>query len=426
MVPERLHLTEIVFGNNGDVGAIRERLKHASFDSVAKSFPADGVDLGFADRGWFSRDQLTDAGYAAAAPLAVGGTAEIAVDYQHGFVHVEEVREQMTCDQAIARYPDDEWAYTTRGSARFDAGDRAGAIADYTTLIGINPKTYEGHYGRAYAYYVDGKYKEALDDINSDMAPSGRGDADMLRGLIQEARGDDDLATASEAGALAQYHGRGEDESWAQYALGLAYENLGYFGAAIDEFDIVLKKTQNSDVLASRAFAWFAQGNVANAETDFRSASRVGPTLSRPYLGFAVMSFARGDATSALRYAQHAFANDPHDVYAALWVLVCKRALRQTPQLARGESLIKSAVWPAAALKVFLGFSPATALEAAASSPDPFTHRIQLCEARFYGAVYMLANDSAHALPRLRLAAAECPYREYERTAAEQLLRLHK
>src|SRR5471030_555913 len=94
MVPERLHLTELVFSNNAAVPAIRERLKSESFAAVAKSISADNV----ADRGWFSRDQLREAGYAAATKLTTGGLVEIGDNFQHGFVHVDEIREIMTCD----------------------------------------------------------------------------------------------------------------------------------------------------------------------------------------------------------------------------------------------------------------------------------------------------------------------------------------
>jgi tetratricopeptide (TPR) repeat protein len=425
MVPERLRLTGII-ADPSYGAAIAQRLKHEPFEKVAKTLPADDPKVGFATLGWITREQLKGTDKAPAAALHVGGTAAIDSGAFREFVHLQEVRPAMTCDRAIVRYPDDEWALNARASTEMQAGNRRGALADYSTVIRLNPTSYDARYGRAVAYYVDGNFDAALVDAGEAVsANGGKGDGHMLLGLIEEARGDDDLATADEADALAQYHGRMQDDTPARYALGVAYKNLGYFAAAIDEFDATLQKLPtDTNALLSRGFAWFASGDLVKAKTDFLAAAQAQPSQGRAHLALALLSFATGDTAAARAYAQQASRLDRHDAYAALWVLVSERALNHAFRLAPGETVDAFTRWPAPAITVFLDRAPVASLEASSSSSDPFTRSIRLCEARFYGALYALAGgDDVRGVPLLRLAAGECPYREQERAVAQQMLR---
>jgi len=426
MVPERLHLTGII-ADPAYGGAIAQRLKHETFDRVAKTLPADDPKVGFATIGWITREQLKGTEMAPVAALHVGGTAAIDAGFLREFVHVQEVRPAMTCDRAIARYPDDEWALNARASTEMQAGNRRGALADYSTVIRLNPTSYDARYGRAVAYYVDGNFDAALGDAGEAVsANGGKGDGHMLLGLIEEARGDDDLATADEADALAQYHGRMQDDTPARYALGVAYKNLGYFAAAVDEFDAMLQKLPtDTTALRSRGFAWFASGDLVKAKADFLAAAQAQPSEGRTQLALALLGFATGDTAAVRNYSHQASRVDPHDAYAALWVLVTERALDRAARPAPGDARSAFTDWPAPAINVFLDRTPAASLDAAAASPDPFTQSIRSCEARFYGALYALtAGDEARGLPLLRLAAAECPYREEERAVARAMLRV--
>ncbi len=441
MVPERLHFSEIIVDRTR-AGTIAQRLKHESYDTVAKSLPPDGTAAGYLyDIGWITREQLDAANdgplarlmlyakaeRAAAASLQVGGTTTVDAGAQQEFVHLDEIRPKMICDRAVARFPNDQTALITRAIWELQEGNRRAAVADFSTVIRLDPKSYMGHYGRASAYYGERNYQAALADVNAALVgPTGGADSYTLLGLIEEAQGDDDLATADEAFAITQYRGYGADDSEARYALGLAYKDLGYFAAAIEEFDATLKKNPSKTfAYLSRGFAWFARGDLVKAKADFVAASHAQPKFGAPYVDLAMLSFTTGDAAAALGYAQRALTDDPHDAYAALWVLVSSRALHHAARLANAETFATSTAWPAAAIRVFLGRVPVDSLEAAASSSDALTQRNQLCEARFYHAVYLLADgDSAQALPLLRLAVRECPYREYERATAQQMLRL--
>jgi hypothetical protein len=105
-------------------------------------------------------------------------------------------------------------------------------------------------------------------------------------------------------------------------------------------------------------------------------------------------------------------------------MLLTSRALHRAPPLANADRFAGQREWPAPAIRVFLDRAPVDSLEAAAASPDALTARMQLCEARFYGGAYRLAGgDRTGALDALRQAVRDCPYREHERAAAQQMVR---
>ncbi len=427
-VPERLHLTA-VGGYGAQAPAIALRVKREGFAAVAKSLPRDDPTVGVSDRGWISRDDLAQVGVPATALTKVGATAEVEPGSPIvSFVHVDEIRPAGTCDAVIAQYPDDATALLTRAETRRAAGDLGGASADYAALVRSDPKSYYGHYGLATVHYSERDFTRALADVDAALSGNVAGagaDAYALKAMIEEARGDDDLATADAAFAIAQYHGRMQDDSQARYVLGLAYAHLGYYEAATEEFDAaVTAHPAYSYPYISRAFAWFARGDVAKAKSDLLAATNAEPKFSQAFVDVAMLDFATGDATGALGAAQHALLLNAHDPYAALWLLLASRALHRAPALPNADALASDSPWPAAAIRVFLERAPASGLVAAAASPDPFTASTQLCEARFYGAAYRLSGgDKAGALPALRQAASECPFREHERVAAQQLLR---
>jgi tetratricopeptide (TPR) repeat protein len=424
IVPERWHMTAIF--DSSSAGTIAQRLKRESFTAVAKSIPADGTEVGFSDLGWVTRSELEAGDAALAASLRARQTAETHLGIVRQFYHLEAVRAKMSCDDALARDAADPLALLTRARWHPEAGRRRAAIADYSAVLRRDPKAYAALYGRASASYAEGDYAAALADARAAVsANGGSGDAHTLLALIEEARGDDDLATAEAGDAIAQYRGRMADDSGARYALGVAYENLGNFAAAIDEFNAVLKKQTGTPARTARGFAWFSRGDLAKATDDFVAASREKPAAELPYLALATLNLAKGDAAASLGYARRALTASPHGAYAALWVLVASRSLHRDVPLADVETFAASSAWPAPAIRVFLGRAPVDSLEAAASSPVAFVQRLQRCEARFYGAVYLLtAGDRAKGLPLLRTAAGECPYREYERAAAETMVRL--
>lgn len=405
-----MDLSALLFTMNDDLAPVEKRLKNESFEAVGESLPQNYAK----EVGWFTADQIAGSQYAVAASLPAGGTARMKADY--GFVHVDEIRPQMTCDRAIAAYPRDPWPRLMRAALEAQTRNYADATADYRAATTVpDPKwAQSAYYGLASVYYAQHKYKVALSNVN-DAILSGSGEVYTLRAFIEEAMGDDDLATADAQQGYNQYNGPGRDTSPATYALATAYSDLGYFAASNEQADKVLKHhPASAENLLLRAFNEYSSGDLKNARADFNSASVSNPRMEQPYLGLAMLSFATGNTAAAIANARRAYAMYPQDDYAAIWTLITNPHAKVKTR--------PSDAWPGLVLCLFLNRWSIESLDAAASSADPFTQRMQLCEAHFYGGVYLLHHgDKSRAHSLLQSAAKDCPYRQYERTTAIQL-----
>jgi len=375
-----MHLSALVFSYDDDLAPIAKRLAAEGFDAVATSLPLNYVK----DVGWFTPQQLEGTKYAPAAALRVGETTRMTPALSPGFVHVDQRIPEMSCDRAIALHPEEMLPRLERAQLEVKRGSYAAAKADYLVAARSTDRriALTAQYGLAFIQYRSGDYRDAL--ASADVAvQSQSGDAYTLKALLEEAMGDDDLATADAAQGFNQYHGYEEDPSPATYALALAYSDLGYFAASNDELGTVLKQhPRDAQAMALRAFNAFSTGDLQSAKRDFSAAASLDPQMEEPYLGLAMLEYAKGGLAPAHRYAQRAAALFPHDVYTQLW------------------------------LQITSGHAPR---EPAHLKP---------CEPGFYAGIYALQHGrKQQADAMLRTAADTCPYREYERAEALQLLK---
>src|SRR5262245_40672190 len=58
------------------------------------------------------------------------------------------------------------WAYFSRGSAYYTRGDFDRAIADYSEVIRLDPKSASAYGGRGLAYFDKGDFDRAIADYN--------------------------------------------------------------------------------------------------------------------------------------------------------------------------------------------------------------------------------------------------------------------
>jgi len=378
-----MHLSALVFSYGDDLTPIAKRIAAEGFDAVAKSLPLNYSS----DVGWFALAQLAGTQYAPAAALHAGETTRMNPELSPGFVHVDQLIPEMSCDRAIELYPDDVVPRLERAQLEMKSGAYEAATSDYSIAArSTNPRFAQAaQYGLAYVQYREGDYGDALTDVDAAIASQG-GDAYTLKALIEEAMGDDDLATADAARGFDQYRGNLEDAWAATYALAEAYSDLGYFAASDDELHAVLKQhPRYALVLVALAFNEFSTGDVGGATRDFTAAAKADPSMEQPYLGLAMLAYAQGNSASAQRYAQQAYTLFPHDVYTKLWVLITAgRAPRRPP-----------------------GLKP--------------------CEPGFYAGIYALQHGlKQQGDAMLRAAAQACPYRDYERAEALQLLKAQR
>jgi hypothetical protein len=375
-----MHLSALQFSYDTDLAPIAKRLDAEGFDAVAKSLPLNYAN----DVGWFTPQQLANTQYAPAASLQAGGTARMNPELSPGFVHVDKLVPAMSCDRTIALQPGDALPRLARAQLEMREREYAAAKADYQVAAQSTDRriAQAANYGLASIAYLERDYQNALMSANAAVESNG-GDAFTLRALIEEAMGDDDLATADATQGFNQYNGSSLDPSPATYALAQAYSDLGFFAASDEQLDSLLKRhPRDEKALVLRAFNEFSAGDAHGAARDFTAALNGTARMEQPYLGLAMLDYSKGNFASAERYARQAVARFPHDDYAKVWLLIAT------------------------------GHAPAQ------------TSHLNACETAFYAGVFALQSGLAQrGTALLRSAANACPYNEYERAAALELLR---
>lgn len=375
-----MHISALIFSYTRNLAPIAKRLATQPFDVVAQSLPLNYAK----DVGWFTPRQLAGTQYAPAAALPAGGTAPMNHELSPGFVHVDQIIPQMSCDHAIAIRPTEAWPRLARATLEMQSRAYAAASADYRVAAQSTNRQFAlaAQYGLASVQYTEQHYAKALRSVNLAIE-SNTGEAYTLRALIEEAMGNDDLATADAQQGVNQYNGNDEDASPATYALARAYSDLGYFAASDDQLGALLKRhPHDAQALVLRGFNEFSTGHLKHAGRDFAAALNANPPLEQAYLGLAMSDYSSGNRALARRFARRALTLFPGDEYVKLWFLITAGRAPLRPK------------------------------------------HLQPCEGGFYAGIYALQHGRTRQAHKLfRAAARKCPYREYERATALQLLK---
>jgi serine/threonine-protein kinase len=145
-------------------------------------------------------------------------------------------------------------SYVERGARKEQAGDFAGAIADYSAAIVIEPKSPVAHYYRAILYDALGRFKEAIADL--------------------------DIVIKDSPKSVGAYLVRGD-----------AHADLGHAKEAIADYDKAIECATNStEGDLARAKAFLGKGDYARAATLYDQARRRGPRDDNALNGFAWFS----------------------------------------------------------------------------------------------------------------------------------------
>ncbi len=178
-------------------------------------------------------------------------------------------------NHALALDPTAEIALNDRGLAREQKGDAKGALADYDTLLGINPNNAGGH-------------------IN-------RGNARTTLGNLRGAVADYDAAIAIKPLALDAYNGRG-----------VARGALGDQDGAIADYNVALQiNPRYMETYNNRGQARAMKGDIAGAMADFAEALRIDPRAVKVYSNRGQVRGGQGDLDGAIADATAALALDP-------------------------------------------------------------------------------------------------------------------
>jgi tetratricopeptide (TPR) repeat protein/S1-C subfamily serine protease len=224
------------------------------------------------------------------------------------------------------------WAYSNRGNAKSDIGDKNGAIIDYDNAIHINPQFAEAYYNRGVAKSALGDKKGAIIDYDSAIhinpqfaeAYSNRGNAKSALGDNKGAiidydsairinpqfaeaysnRGNAKSALSDNKGAIIDYDSAiriNPQYAEAYFNRGNAKSALGDKKGAIIDYDSAIRiKPQLAEAYSNRGNAKYALGDKKGAIIDYDSAIRINPQLAEAYSNRGAAKSALGDEKGAI------------------------------------------------------------------------------------------------------------------------------
>ncbi|MDQ3161115.1 MAG: tetratricopeptide repeat protein, partial [Pseudomonadota bacterium] len=143
------------------------------------------------------------------------------------------------CDAEIARDPTDYIAWHDRGSALFEAGHFAEALACYERVIALEPRIPEPHDNRGLVLQRMGRFAEAIASHDAAIARNPRFATAYLRramalrefGRFEEALRDAERAVALDPASPLALNGRG-----------IVHNDLGRYQAAADDYRHALQR----------------------------------------------------------------------------------------------------------------------------------------------------------------------------------------
>ena len=219
-------------------------------------------------------------------------------------------------DGAIADYtsvlgidPKQTIAYSNRGMAKRFKGDIEGAIADFTQAISLDPKLAE-------AYYNRGDAKSALKDIDGALADFTQainldpklGGAFYNRGTIRTVKGDYD-------GAITDF----TQDILLDPNNAKAYANRGYVRKAQKDLDGAISDFTQAlainpkivEAYFNRGLARYTKADLDGAILDFNRALDLDPKMTRAYYSRGIAKNTKNDLDGALADYNQALMLDP-------------------------------------------------------------------------------------------------------------------
>lgn len=194
--------------------------------------------------------------------------------------------------------PNEAKNYYVRGLTRFDKGDLAGAIADFTKALQTQANYPEAYFYRGLAYFDRKELQKSIADYSKAIElNAGYVDAYYNRALVLSAMGD-------KPGAIADYTQviRLDRSFAAAYNnRGLAISDLGDQKQAIDDFNEALQiNPSRASTYFNRGLALFRTGNDRAAIEDYTRAIKLSPNYAKAYANRGVTLARMGDKRSAI------------------------------------------------------------------------------------------------------------------------------
>lgn len=298
--------------------------------------------------------------------------------------------------------------WINRAVAKWNLRDASGARADLAQAISLDARNLEAYRVRASIRFQVQDFAGSLDDLNRALAIDHE-DAELhgMRGETYRALDDSEAALRDLSRALKldpDYHA-------ARYTRALVYEGLSRPHEALADYDIVLANIPNhADALNNRGWIRFHRLDWVGAGADARKAITLAPQAAILQRLSGYSAFGAGqyqEAADALTRAAELSKDDPEQSAFALFVrhFALVRLNQADKRLATSWGAWTDE-WIKGLARFIVGQLDEDGLEklvAAASDDDELQGRA--CEAHFYvGLVRLQAGDRSTA--RLRFQSA--------------------
>jgi regulator of sirC expression with transglutaminase-like and TPR domain/predicted nucleic acid-binding Zn-ribbon protein len=168
--------------------------------------------------------------------------------------------------------PQDVAAHWNRAVTRYNLGDKAGAIADFDSLIALTPGDAAAYNGRALVRYDQGNKSGALADLSEAITLDSRHLASYCnRGFIRAEMGDHYGAIADYSLAI-----QIQPNAIAYFYRGMACQKLGNPQAAVADYSEAIALAPNTAIVHYyRGIAYQRLGNRGGAIADLEIAAKL-------------------------------------------------------------------------------------------------------------------------------------------------------
>lgn len=303
-------------------------------------------------------------------------------------------------------------AVSHRGIANYGLGRHDLAMADFTAAIAMNPEVPMGYSLRFNLEMEDGRLAGAIADSTAIIAVDPTSTAYILRSTAHRLAGEWDAAMTDADTAIAL----NRSAPVTYYNKATIFEAQGRFADAIEQVQagIVYEPHAALSVLRRGILQW-EWGRFDDARETFSRAAVLDPKNGYVFLWLAIGRAAPHDGATrpaaadnaphpaaATDDAQHATGND------VAQQSISEQATTGSPLQHVGVPDTSS--WPGPLVKLYSGsLQPAAVMREAQT--DIFTVKGRVCEAEFYTAQWQLMRGNAGEGKRLLASAArDCPY----------------
>jgi tetratricopeptide (TPR) repeat protein len=313
-------------------------------------------------------------------------------------------------------------AYTAKvnfGKSNDASADRAAAAADFDEAVRLDPSFAFAFYARGAGAYLTRRRGETVADfdeairLDPNFAPAYFG-----RARVYAFKGDDQPAEADYTAAIKL------DPNLSRAYLGRSALRMrtGDDGAIADVTEAMRLSAGARDpaertiflrALHLRGGLFFARGELDRAVADLSEALRLDPKDPAALEERGIVELMQGSLDQARADLAESTELGPTRAGPAIWREIADRRAHVPGRLAEAADKLPKSVWPATAVRAFLGEPAArTMLAEASAAPDsfPMLKMWQICEAYVYvGELALLKEAKAEAADAFASAAKACP-----------------